>query len=484
MFLSWNTTTNSLHLKSCLLVLALLFLCRSYTYITTSENGAYQHQQEMRHPLLQKLPSTPLSRKAEVKAPEVRACEYEDLSSMKNSVWVDTRANFSLPYDGGNVPVQELFKPSVLMYDDDLLAATTAIRDNYIVKLTDPPKKRDPLLRAQSRMYHTLLLPRNVISRSCTLPKLKFPFPAGAVILFMGNSHFNQLLQSILLRHEKYITSQIRRRAVKTCGKCHIDIAKNESLAKKAHCRVDFLQDLGSGQDKRNRLTYPRSGSEWDERVLITHFSNGAVVYSLINSPLFYVYQERFIKNVLNLFGLQDLSTFTHVLFSVVNNLKFARGSLALDCPCMRTPKTFGVFNSTNVFEPSVDCGVKKMPNTSLFMFQLMGNSFRGKTMLQYRKSLRKHTRRGNRSISPYFEKSLFQPDVEKWCGRSEEEGRRQDYQQRVSPMKIRCWDHYLRVELDSGSPFDCIVDKSGHVCQPGPIDAIADWGLWLLNLI
>lgn len=306
------------------------------------------------------------------------------------------------------------------------------LRHNYVVGEGSPQAKQ--LHRVQE---HWLERPRRLglpEDPNCTFSPLydhtsAEVLPAGARVLVLGNSHTNQLIQSMLCRFHAEVEHVSLRHP--ECDQCPFRYMKTEpALKTRSNCTIR----VSSNASIRNKRP--------TEQLQRIQFHNGAQLTLLYNSPLFYIDNDNIPGTIRRLLGVPTLAEFSAIVFHHLNKDWWAHNWAGYDQQCGSTvARRFG--------DP---------PSALTFAAQLQASSFRG-TLLVDTAGLSDQYRTTSADIL---------------CAAGE-------HFSRLAHIKTLCWDFLRRYMVDHRTEWACALDDVYHQCIPGPIDAVTD--VWLAIL-
>ena len=353
------------------------------------------------------------------------------------------------------------------------------IRKNYHINTTyyrkgttDETKRWYEGLEKVQRAFvrgKPLLVPPGALNRSCAVGYASAlgPFPRGARVLFVGNSQLNQVAQSIACRFADRVVARWRRRiGPGACGTCHLEIDTLYPNRNEANGDDDPCVRVRRGAAARAAPSEAEEGPSsnnvaegLDERTPIYRFANGAELATIINSPVFYVKGHEPEYDVPRrvarlLLGAGDLRAVTHVVWHRFNGRPWGGHHFRNVCPGMERDRASGNFFQEKKY------GVVMVPDIATIADQIAALKFTG-TLLMSESAVG-----GARACATAREK---------YDGGGDGGG----------GMRVHCWDPVQRWRGDRKSAWDCSLDrKYYHQCMPGPVDAMADWLLWMIAAV
>ena len=309
---------------------------------------------------------------------------------------------------------------------------TCTLRHNYVIGEGSP--KAEQLRRVQE---HWLERPRRLglpEDPNCTFSPLYDHtsaelLPPGARVLVLGNSHTNQLIQSMLCRFHAEVQHVALRHP--ECDQCPFRYMNTQpAFETRSNCTIK----VSSNASIRNKRP--------TEQLQRIQFHNGAQLTLLYNSPLFYIDNENIPGTIRRLLGVHTLAEFSVIVFHHLNGDWWAQKWAGYDHQCGSTiARRFG-----------------GPPSALTFAAQLQASSFRGTLLVD------------TAGLSDQYH--VASADI--LCAAGE-------HFSRLAHIKTLCWDFLRRYMVDHRTKWACALDDVYHQCIPGPIDAVTD--IWLAIL-
>ena len=267
---------------------------------------------------------------------------------------------------------------------------------------------------------------------SCSYSPLYHPtraevLPPGARILVLGNSHTNQLLQSLLCRfHAEIMHATLRN---PECDGCPLRL--KEPAFDAGSCAVNV-----STSD-------PLFNAPMSEQLRRIQFRNGAQLTLIYNSPLLYYDNADLPASIRRLLGVPTLDDFDAIVYHHLNYLN---------------NYTLAPFTAQCGEEIAAHEKLGAFPSALTFASQLSVSGYPGALL-----------------VDSVDERNIFyNRGADTLCAASAA-------LTRTGRVATYCWNYLRRYTRDFRSEWECALDMFYHQCVPGPLDASAD--IWIATL-